>query len=518
MKHIALLAISALTGIFAYQAYWLIGLYNQEKAQMERNIREAIRVSDYKEIMKRVKTLREDANVGHGKIEVTSGITENRNGKQTGNDGALTTVTRAEFHYKDSLQAKEQEKLRAEVMKKKALRISYDRGKRTGKLATGTQEKSLEGNETVNMLANWESLLELGVVIQRGIHSGVDAITAPDMQYLDKVLTAHLDSIGVTTPHRLLYLFNGVGHDSKHFTDTLNVIGDEIAGDTVMYDYQTNLVTRTAYRLILPDTTLLVVKQMRGILATSLIIILILSFVFWYLLHTIRKQKTLDEMKSDFTNNITHELKTPIAVAYAANDALLNFDVAGDREKTRQYLRIGQEQLGRLSELVEQILSVSMERRNAMQLNVESLNLKPVIAALVEEQQLKADKPMTIAADIEDGIALRTDKAHFSNIITNILDNAVKYSGAAAEIKIAAMMHGNDVEISIADNGIGIAPDNMKRIFDKFYRVPHGNIHEVKGYGLGLYYVKSMMQKLGGEVSAESEQGVGTTFKLVFHG
>ena len=518
MKHIALLVISALTGIFAYQTYWLVGLYRQEKAQMDNDIREAIRVSDYKEIMQRVKMLRKNDNGAHGHIQVASGITSTYNGKEIKKDGGLATVSRTRIHYKDSLQAREQDQLRTEVMKKKALTLSYDKEKDTGKLMADSSDESPQGSDVVNMLANWESLLELGVVIQRSIHSGVDAITTPDLQYFDKALTAHLDSIGINTPHQLLYLFNGTGRGSKPFTDTLQVIGNEIAGDTVVYNYQTNLVTRTTYRLILPNTTLLVVKQMRGILATSFIIILILAFVFWYLLHTIQKQKTLDEMKSDFTNNMTHELKTPIAVAYSVNDALLNFDVTEDKEKAKKYLRIGQKQLRRLSDLVEQILSMSMERRNTMKINIEECHLNSIVATLVDEQKLKTNKPVTIYTDIDATLMLNTDRAHFSNIITNILDNAVKYSREKPEIKIVARQHNDDIEIIIADNGIGIASDKIKRIFDKFYRVPHGNIHEVKGYGLGLYYVKSMIGKLNGEVAVESESGNGTTFKLIFHG
>ena len=202
MKHIALLVISALMGIFAYQTYWLVGLYRQEKAQMDNDIREAIRVSDYKEIMQRVKLLRENDNGAHGHIQVASGITSTYNGKEINKDGGLATVSRTRIHYKDSLQAREQNHLRTEVMKKKALTLSYDKKKDTGKLMADSSDESSQGNDAVNMLANWESLLELGVVIQRSIHSGVDAISTPDLQYFDKALTAHLDSIGINTPHQ----------------------------------------------------------------------------------------------------------------------------------------------------------------------------------------------------------------------------------------------------------------------------------------------------------------------------
>lgn len=145
------------------------------------------------------------------------------------------------------------------------------------------------------------------------------------------------------------------------------------------------------YVLTLEPLTMTVLSQMAGILATSLFIMLILAFVFWFLIHTMLKQKTLDEMKSDFTNNITHELKTPIAVAYAATDSLLNYGMLQHPDKARKYLTIAQEQLQTLSGLVEQILSMSMERRKSMLLNIVEVPMKEVIEPLISQHQLKVN-------------------------------------------------------------------------------------------------------------------------------
>lgn len=257
---------------------------------------------------------------------------------------------------------------------------------------------------------------------------------------------------------------------------------------------------------------------MAGILTTSFIIFLILGFSFWFLIRTLLRQKTLEEMKSDFTNNITHELKTPIAVAYAANDALLNFNQAEEKKKRDQYLRISQEQLQRLSGLVEQILSMSMENRKTFRLHPEEINVKEIIIPLVEQHKLKADKPVHVTLDIEpESITVVADRTHFSNIISNLIDNAVKYSKEQADIIICCRRTENcgpAITISITDRGIGIPPDKLKHIFDKFYRVPTGNLHNVKGYGLGLYYVKTMVEKHGGSITVKSEPETGTTFAI----
>ena len=302
------------------------------------------------------------------------------------------------------------------------------------------------------------------------------------------------------------------------YIDTVGMAGDSSYIPTpraIRYDYDFNMSRSQRYQLVFEPVDSLVWKHMTGILATSFIILLILGFSFWFLIRTLLRQKTLEEIKSDFTNNITHELKTPIAVAYAANDALLNFNQAEEKTKRDQYLRICQEQLQRLSSLVEQILSMSMERRKTFRLHPEEVNLKELIVSLVEQHQLKADKPVQITLEIEpETLTIVVDRTHFSNIISNLIDNAVKYSKERADITIRCRQTEQTVTISIADRGIGIPLDKQKHIFDKFYRVPTGNLHNVKGYGLGLFYVKSMVEKHGGTITVKSEPGKGSIFTI----
>ena len=203
------------------------------------------------------------------------------------------------------------------------------------------------------------------------------------------------------------------------------------------YEHVYDAQEKYAFLIYTEPTDRVIFKQMAGILTTSFVILIVLGGAFWFLIRTIMQQKTLDEMKSDFTNNITHELKTPIAVAYAANDALLNFNLSEDKKLRDKYLNICQEQLQKLSGLVEQILSMSMERRETFQLKPEKVEVSPLIHSLIEQHKLKAGKPVHFEVEIHpETLTVTTDRAHFSNIISNLIDNAVKYSANEARVKI----------------------------------------------------------------------------------
>lgn len=482
-KYIALLVILSLVGIFAYQAYWLTGLYQTMRSDMERDITEAMRMSDYNEMMIRVERLR-TKDVGHGKVCVSAGYKENGDTFVH----SSTTINNEE-PVTDS----------------------------------GTSAQSaLNANTGLELLLkDQNSMLELATYFQRGLHSGLDIITPPDVALYDSLLNIMIQQRGVNLPYRLEYLHQGSNIDSTFtYVDTLAVFdtpGYIPSPQAVKYDYSFDLHNNCSYRLWMEPISTLVLRQMSGILVTSFIILIILAFSFWFLIRTILKQKTLEELKSDFTNNITHELKTPIAVAYAANDAMLNFNQADEKVQRDKYLRICQEQLQRLSRLVEQILSTSMEQRSTFRLHPEKLVVREVLEPLIEQHKLKADKPIHLSVDIEPiDLTLLADRTHFSNIISNLIDNAIKYSLGTAEVSIRCRKvlaeQNEQTEISVSDYGIGIAIEKQKLIFEKFYRVPTGNLHNVKGYGLGLFYVKTMIEKHGGSTSVKSEPGKGSTF------
>lgn len=218
-------------------------------------------------------------------------------------------------------------------------------------------------------------------------------------------------------------------------------------------------------------------------------------------------------MKSDFTNNITHELKTPIAITYAATDALLNFNLIDNESKREKYLHICIEQLQRLSGLVEQILSMSMEQRKTFRLNMETISVRELADNLIEQHKIKADKPVNFTLSVEpEHLSVKTDRVHTYNILSNLLDNAVKYSPEKADVSISISNSNNEFSVEVSDKGIGIAPEKQTHIFDKFYRVPNGNLHDVKGFGLGLFYVRTLVERMGGSINVKSTLGKGSTF------
>lgn len=218
----------------------------------------------------------------------------------------------------------------------------------------------------------------------------------------------------------------------------------------------------------------------------------------------------------DFTHNITHELKTPIAVAYAANDALENFGAAADEARRTRYLGIIRSQLTALSDMVERILTMSREEREDFTLNRERIVLSELLGDLAGRYRMQAVKPAQITVDIfPEGLAAVADPFHLAHALGNLVDNALKYSRGRVHIRISAVREGGGVVLRVADDGIGIPRAAQAHIFDKFYRVPTGDIHDVKGFGLGLYYVRLIAAKHGGTVSVESSEGHGTTFTLI---
>ena len=473
-RHIIILLIVSLTALFGYQVYWLSGLYKSRYQSDESLINVSLQMADFAEIMERVKTLRSEGDL-HGSVTIAQGWSNA--GKQT--------------------------KVRTDSV------VVNNDGTRTIKVTTIKTEKSEDSISASASSYAVSSPGEMSSAYQIGLHQGIDNISKPNPAVLDSILMERLASYEVNAPHRLLMLS---GADTLAVVSTQGYTPSSRAKDfDLSYGEEGE---GKIYRLTMEPLTLVILRKMAGVIAASLVLFLILAFSFWFLIHTMLKQKSLEEMKSDFTNNITHELKTPVAVAYAANDALLNFDAGNDPEKRREYLEISQGQLEKLEGMIEQILSMSMESRKTFELKRETIELEPLLQKLADQHILSAGKPCDIHIDVEDGLVLDADRFHLSNIISNLIDNAIKYSGESVRIDITAKATDEGTEIRVRDNGIGIAPDKQKHIFDKFYRVPTGNIHDVKGYGLGLYYAKTMVEKHDGTIEVSSTPGKGSEFIL----
>lgn len=278
--------------------------------------------------------------------------------------------------------------------------------------------------------------------------------------------------------------------------------------------YRISPSSQQEYEIFISPQYKSVLSRMWGIVFPFIALILIFSFLSYYLIRMIRKLRTIEQMKDDFTHNMTHELKTPVAVAYSAADSMLRYYDQSDETRNRQFLRIIMQRLSYLSGMIENILSMSMERFKTMKLNIEAVALKPIVEDISGMMKLKAEKPVEIDIDIQDNLSIQADALHLGNILSNLIDNALKYSGDSVHIIIKADAHS----ITISDNGNGIDKENLPFIFDKFYRVTSGDRYEVGGYGLGLFYVKQITGLMGWNIDVASKPGQGTKFTIRFDG
>ena len=253
--------------------------------------------------------------------------------------------------------------------------------------------------------------------------------------------------------------------------------------------------------------------RMWGLIASSVAIIILLAGVLIYLVRTMFRQKTLEEMRRDFTHNITHELKTPISVAVTATDALRNFSADANPDRRSRYLEIVETQLTQLSTMVEHILSVSVEGRE-YKYNPNVVYLQEIISGLTQGAWMNTGKKPVFNIDCAEHIKILADEFHIKNLLATVIDNAVKYS-ADPVVGIRVFNKDNEVTIEIEDNGCGISKEHLSHVFEKFYRVSTGDIHTVRGYGLGLYYAKQVAELHKGTISMKSRIGEGTTVTII---
>lgn len=245
--------------------------------------------------------------------------------------------------------------------------------------------------------------------------------------------------------------------------------------------------------------------------AFFLLTVTIISFLMLY--RSLVAQNKLAGIKNDFISNMTHELKTPIATVSVAIEALRNFNALHDPQKTREYLDISQNELQRLSLLVDKVLKLSMFENKAIELKPELLDVKSIVDEVAASMRLQLEKyKAQLSIDTDGDTMLKGDKLHLTSVVFNLLDNALKYSKAYPSIRIEIKGIENMVELTMIDNGIGIAPEYRQRIFEKFFRVPAGDTHNAKGYGLGLSYVAHVVQKHHGTIEVESQPGIGSRF------
>ncbi|OIP02211.1 MAG: hypothetical protein AUJ98_01945 [Bacteroidetes bacterium CG2_30_33_31] len=275
-----------------------------------------------------------------------------------------------------------------------------------------------------------------------------------------------------------------------------------------------DLVHQVYFTIYFPFEKAYLFGQISIMLILSSLLIISMIFIFIYAIGTIIKQEKLSIMKNDFINNMTHEFKTPISTISLACQALTDDDIPKSRDMYNSYINIIEEENKRLGSMAEKILQSAIIEKAEMNLNLVVINIDELIINVVRKVEIQINqKGGEISLNLEaQNNQIKGDPVHISNVVNNLLDNAIKYSHEAPKIKISTVDEENCMLIKIADNGIGISKSNHKRIFEKLYRVPTGNVHEVKGFGLGLTYVKAIVERHKGRISVESQLGKGTTF------
>lgn len=250
----------------------------------------------------------------------------------------------------------------------------------------------------------------------------------------------------------------------------------------------------------------------------SLLFTGLILFCFGYTINVVFRQKKLSEMKNDFINNMTHEFKTPIATISLASDSINSPMIAGNVDKVRRFANIIKQENIRMNNQVEKVLQMAVIEKKDFSLKLTDVNLHEVIDAALVNIGLQVEKRNGTAKAVLEATnpIVQGDLLHISNIINNLLDNANKYSPEDPEITVYTRDVSGGVEVTIADKGIGMSKEARKHIFDKFYRVHTGNLHDVKGFGLGLSYVKAMMTAHKGTIDVKSELGKGSSFILFF--
>lgn len=360
------------------------------------------------------------------------------------------------------------------------------------------------GNKTAQLDIVLKEILELESGNEHRVHP----------QVLDSLLHEEFHDKGIN----ITYEFGVYNEDDNVFVMANANNQEELKSSELRANlFPNDLLGNVNYLMVnFPNQNSYLLRQISATLATSIIFIGIIIFCFAYAINTILKQKKLSEVKNDFINNMTHEFKTPIATVSLATEALGEGAIASDKKTHQRYLQVIKQETNRLSEQVEKVLQAATFDKEDFAIERVKIDLIPLLNQVFENLRIQTEsKGGTLQFSTDSKLLeIQIDPTHISNAVQNLIDNAIKYSNPPPRIEVNLISHSESVKLSVKDSGIGISKEQLSKIFDKFYRVPKGNIHDVKGFGLGLSYVKSVAEAHGGRIHVTSEQGKGSTFTI----
>lgn len=533
IRIISVLLILSLAGLIAIQIYWINNAINLERQRFETNVTNALQqvvnMAERQEVANKVRNSFDASRQGKMFfMGIDSIISQNINRKDTttsglvywnevspgelqtefrqlSQDGSIESVSEirtdstgtVEFKRRRTLKQSDGEPFYSDITSEIS---SFE------KLSDPRLERLMKKSGLVSDV--FQELFNLNV------NSGVEDRVNPEL--IDSLIKAELDAVGISAEYEFgLYDFINNRLFVDHPSDfTKQLMRSKFRARLFPHD----ILYHPDYLMIyFPEQERYVFNNLWFMFATSGFFILILIGSFYYTIHTIIKQKKLSDIKNDFINNMTHELKTPISTISLACEALNDPDLNKSPKTASNYTRMISEENTRLSSLVENVLRSAMLDQSDFSLRSEQVDLHEIINKALKSLKVHFDRNKTVLKLQLNAsqFIVPGDGVHLTNSVFNLLDNAIKYTPESPVIEVTTKNQGRNFVLEIKDNGIGISKDQQKKIFDKLYRVPTGNIHNVKGFGLGLSYVKAIAEKHQGSIKIDSDLGIGSTFCLI---
>lgn len=493
----------ALVGLVAIQIYWIQNSVALRDAQFRRSVKTAMaefnHVLEREEAVERMKKhdlgrkmLTELDSIKKARPKGRLWVTHEGNGGDT----ALYINETGEYAFKFANQ------------------------KATTRFFDGLPEMTADGglemddDELLFNEAQTELLTELVAVFLQ-LKMGTDFMSRHSVESLDTLVHKNLKEVGGITAQYFFGIFD-VNDDPILISDRSAGHVDELRTEGYRTRlFASDMIKEPIYlRIWFPKQESYLLKTMWPLLFASAVFMLVVIFAFGYTIRTILYQKKVSAIKNDFINNMTHELKTPISTISLACEALADPVMSKSQDRVGHFLKMIRDENKRLGVLVENVLRSAVLDRGEMKLSRVSVDMHAVIPAAIRNIELQAQqKGGVIETDLASDVSVVTgDKVHLTNVIYNLLDNAIKYSSDVPKIKVCTKRKESAIEIAVSDNGIGIKKEDQARIFEKLFRVHTGDVHDIKGFGLGLSYVKMIVEKHHGTVSVKSDFGKGSTF------
>ena len=507
----------ALTGLVGIQIYWIVNAMSVREAEFERNARDAI--SDVANKLERLeigaifqRKMKFRIGTNHilaenDSLKILQAQLDSALNKDSANETSLSTNIYGNNHMKQEASDSGGAKIDTSLSENLANEIDM----------TYTFIDSIEKNlnhVTLTLFQKYDLIRSVFDEIL-SVNRSMKVEKRINKNILDSLISEELARKGIHTDYE--YGIFSQSRDELVMEKTGNYHNELKTKGFATSLFPAELQNNPDYLLVyFPNSKSYIYKKMSSMLLVSFFLILIIIYLFAYTINTIIRQKKLSEMKNDFINNMTHEFKTPISTVSLACEALGDQDIKKSQNLYDNYIGIINEENKRLGVMAEKILQTAILDKGQLKLKPEILNIHDLIDDVIKKIAIQVEiKDGAIIRDYRAGTpTLKGDKVHLTNVIYNLLDNANKYSPRKPVIKVSTENNSEKVIISIRDNGIGISKANLKKIFEKLYRVPTGNIHDVKGFGLGLSYVKFIVEKHGGKVLVESEPEKGSVFKI----